>query len=341
MLVTICNGRGKSLLRCRVLSVGKERSECRFLLLKTSTIFSDFVSRNHIIFVKVFRNFVLVCSSNPRISFDPRSRQTIWSLLIGSSINSLATYGFDQAVIQRCMCVRSTRHAKQALIISAAISAIIILFSGLIGVILYAYYVDCDPYTAKRIDDIDQILPYFFMELLGNKKGLPGIFLSCVFSGTLSTISSGLSSLAAVLIEDVYKGLMDRRLTDQQAGFLSKILSVVLGAFVILLTYVVSYFGPILNAAMSLSGTLSGPIMGVFILGFFFPQANRRGALIGFFASLSLLLWIFCGAQITKNQRKDESLPLSTTNCTSSTNHTLEEIMSNWTTTFETFVSMK
>jgi SSS family transporter len=267
------------------------------------------------------------------VSFDPRTRHTIWSLLIGGTFNSLSTYGFNQTQIQRYMSVRSTRGAKQALFINAIGAIIVILLSSLIGVIIYAYYANCDPYTSNKIQDIDQIFPYFVMEVLSDKKGLPGIFLACIFSGSLSTISSGLNSLAAVLIEDIYKGLMGRQMTDQRQGFISKILSVILGAFVILLTYVVSYFGSILNAALSLFGVLEGPIMGVFFLGFFFPQANRRGALVGFLTSLVFQLWIFLGAQITKHQMIDVRLPFSIANCTDRTNSTLEEMNTNWTMT--------
>ena len=192
---------------------------------------------------------------------------------------------------------------------------VIILSSCLIGIIIYAYYADCDPYTAEYVSDVDQIFPYFVMEVLSSKPGLPGVFLACIFSGSLSTISSGLNALAAVIIEDVYKGLMQKKLTDERQGFVSKIFSIVLGAVVILLTYVVSYLGSVLNAALSLFGVLSGPIMGVFFLGFFFPQANRRGGLVGFLASLCLQLWIFLGAQITKNQMKSERMPLSIDGC--------------------------
>ena len=284
---------------------------------------------------------IIISFSNSSVSFDPRTRQTVWSMLIGGSLNYLATYGFNQTLIQRYLCVRSTRGAKQALLINAIGTAIVILFSGLIGVIIYAYYADCDPYTTNKIENIDQIFPYFVMEVLGDKKGLPGVFLTCIFSGSLSTISSGLNSLAAVLIEDVYKGLMGRQLTDQRQGLISKIFSVILGCFVILLTYVVSYLGPIVNATLSLFGVLEGPIMGVFVLGFFFPQANRRGGLIGFFASLFLLLWIFLGAQITKNQMADVSLPFSIANCTSNTNDTMSEFALNWTTTLTTSTPMK
>jgi len=243
-------------------------------------------------------------------------------LLIGGTFNALTTYGFNQTQIQRYMCVRTTRAAKQALFINAVGAALIIILSGLIGVILYAYYADCDPYTAKYVSDIDQIFPYFVMEVLSDKPGLPGVFLACIFSGSLSTISSGLNSLAAVIIEDIYKGLMGRKLNDERQGLVSKIFSVVLGAVVMVLTFVVSYLGSILNAALSLFGVLSGPIMGVFCLGFFFPQANRRGGLVGFLTSLAFQLWIFLGAQITKNQMKSERLPLSIANCTTSINQT-------------------
>lgn len=213
------------------------------------------------------------------------------------------------------MCVRTTRDAKKALFINAVGATIIIWLCGIIGIILYSYYADCDPYTAKYVGDIDQIFPYFVMEVLSDIKTLPGIFLACVFSGSLSTISSGLNSLAAVVIEDVYKGLMGKSLTDERQGLISKIFSIVLGAVVVLLTYVVSYLGSILNAALSLFGVLSGPIMGAFFLGFFCPQANKRGGFIGFIASLLLQFWIFLGAQITRYQMKSSRLPLSVANC--------------------------
>ena len=249
------------------------------------------------------------------ISFDPRVRHTVWSLLIGGTFNSLSTYGFNQTQVQRYMCVRTTRGAKQALLINAIGTAIVIILCGTMGIILYAYYFNCDPYTAKYVLNIDQIFPYFVMEVLSDKKGLPGIFLACIFSGSLSTISSGLNSLAAVFIEDVYKSLIGKSLSDERQGFISKIISVLLGCIVMLLTYLVSYFGSILNAGLSLFGAISGPIMGVFFLGFFFPKANSRGGLIGFLSSLFIQLWILLGAQITKKQMKNTWLPLSVANC--------------------------
>lgn len=250
------------------------------------------------------------------LSFDPRTRHTVWSMLIGNSFNALITYGFNQMQVQRYMCVRSTRGAQAALFINIIGVACLILLSCLMGIVLYSYYIGCDPYTAGRIKNVDQILPYFVMDALGHTKGVPGLFLACVFSGSLSTISSGLNSLAAVIIEDIYKGLLKRKLTIEQQGITSKVVSVFVGACVVLLTYVVSYLGSVINAAISLSSTLCGPIMGLFFLGFFLRRANRIGALVGFFVSLAFQLWIFIGVQMTKGQRNSGRLPVSIMNCT-------------------------
>ena len=250
------------------------------------------------------------------MNFDPRTRHTLWSVLIGNTFNALNVYGFNQTQIQRYMCVKSTNAARRALLINAVAVACTILLAGIMGVVIYAYYAGCDPYMAGYISSRDQTFPYFVMEVLGSKTGLPGVFLACIFSGSLSTISSGLNSMTATIIEDFYKGLLQRQISDERQGFISKIFSVVLGTIVMALTYVVSKLGSLINAAVSLSGVLPSPIMGVFMLGFFFPKANAHGGLAGFLSGMAISLWIFLGAQFTVNQRKDYRLPFSIINCT-------------------------
>lgn len=106
-----------------------------------------------------------------------------------------------------------------------------------------------------------------------------------IFSTALSITASFLSAntmlgLAAVLIENVYKGLLRQQLNEKQQGFISKICSILLDIVVMLLTYVISHMGPILNSSTSL---LQGLIMDVFFLGFFFLQANHHGGVLGLF----------------------------------------------------------
>lgn len=48
-------------------------------------------------------------------------------------------------------------------------------------------------------------MPLFVVDAMNDLPGLPGLFVSGIFSASLSTISAALNSLAAVTLEDYVK----------------------------------------------------------------------------------------------------------------------------------------
>ena len=63
------------------------------------------------------------------------------------------------------------------------LAVIITLF--LAGLAIFAVYAGCDPITLAFIERKDQILPFYVMENLGFMIGIPGVFIACLFSGTM------------------------------------------------------------------------------------------------------------------------------------------------------------
>ncbi|PRD32231.1 UNVERIFIED_CONTAM: slc5a12 [Trichonephila clavipes] len=55
----------------------------------------------------------------------------------------------------------------------------------LVGLIIYANYSTCDPIKTKQVSSPNQIFPLFVMDNLGFLPGLPGLFVSGIFSGAL------------------------------------------------------------------------------------------------------------------------------------------------------------
>ena len=53
------------------------------------------------------------------------------------------------------------------------------------GLCIFATYAECDPLTLGYISRKDQIFPYFIMDKMGFLIGIPGIFVACLFSGTM------------------------------------------------------------------------------------------------------------------------------------------------------------
>ncbi len=62
----------------------------------------------------------------------------------------------------------------------------------------------CKTFQAGLVSNMNQILPYFIMDVLAY-PGLPGLLFSCLFSGALSSLSSSINSMSAILWEDVLK----------------------------------------------------------------------------------------------------------------------------------------
>ena len=63
------------------------------------------------------------------------------------------------------------------------------------------------------------------MDLLGSYPGIPGLFVACVYSAALSTVSSGLNSLAAVCLKDFIQPMYKiDQLSERRATNISRLL---------------------------------------------------------------------------------------------------------------------
>ncbi|XP_046581754.1 LOW QUALITY PROTEIN: sodium-coupled monocarboxylate transporter 1-like [Haliotis rubra] len=229
---------------------------------------------------------------------DPTVRHSFWSLVVGGMIGWTATYGVNQASVQRYCALPTLQKAKLSVMLNVIGVIILLTIVCLAGIIIFAYYAQkgCDPLSAEYISNSNQLIPYFVMEVLGY-PGLPGLFVSCLFSGALSTMSSCLNALAAVCWEDFLKPFLGERLTRGQKTLVTKLLVLFFGGAGIGMSFMaMNLGGTVLQASLSFTGAASGPLLGMFALGAFFPWANWIGAVVGGVLGLALPLWISIGA---------------------------------------------
>ncbi|KAK3703117.1 hypothetical protein RRG08_002975 [Elysia crispata] len=260
---------------------------------------------------------------------DPSIRHTVWSLVIGAYFTWVAIFGVNQAQVQRTITCRSLKQAQFAIWMNFPGLCIILYLSCLIGIYMAAFYENCDPLKAEFVDDSNQLLPMFVMDVLGGIMGLPGLFVAGLFSGALSTISSGLNSISAAILEDCIRNY-SKDITDRKARLISQMLALGFGAVCLALTYVASQLGSVLQAALSLFGMIGGPLLGVFSLGMFFPWANSAGALTGLFGSLIFMFWIGVGAAVKEPPQTKALRCISNCNITAFDNATLTALFSPW-----------
>ncbi|NP_001020699.1 solute carrier family 5 member 6 [Danio rerio] len=230
---------------------------------------------------------------------DPTVRHTFWTLAVGGVFLMLSLYGVNQAQVQRYLSSRTEREAVMSCYMVFPCLQLALLLSCLMGLVMFACYGQNSPVEQQYITSKDQMVLYFVMDMLQNFPGLPGLFVACLFSAPLSTISSAFNSLATVTMVDLIKPHYS--MTEARATLLSKLLALSYGIICLAMAYLVHLMNSsVLQAALSIFGMIGGPLLGLFCLGIFFPCANSIGAVTGLSAGLLMAFWVGIGGFLTR-----------------------------------------
>jgi len=132
-------------------------------------------------------------------------------------------------------------------------------------------------------------------------------------------MSTGLNSMAAVVLEDFYKTWLTHQPSPRQTNIVMKTVVVVMGAFSVGMVYVVEKLGTVLQVrtfhsssggvlelstlfkqsfmflmqtALSLWGVTSGALLGLFNMGLFLPWVNCKVSSKYYMMSCCLIVFI-------------------------------------------------
>lgn len=243
---------------------------------------------------------------------DPRVRHTFFTLVIGGTFQVVFNCACNQLIAQRFLSCSSEKNAKFAAWLGVGLIGLTQIIAVVTGIVMYAFYAHCDPINSNVITKTDQLIPLFIVDLVGHVPGMAGLLVSCAFSASLSSVSSGMNALAAIVAEDIIKPNF-REIDDKKLTVITKLFSAGCGLFGIVLAFIASAMGDILNTTLLLMGIVSGPVLGVFTLGVFVPWSTSKGVLSG------LVVGSICGigyaVGIQKNPSPVSDPPLFTDGC--------------------------
>ncbi|XP_071434033.1 sodium/iodide cotransporter isoform X1 [Pithys albifrons albifrons] len=244
-----------------------------------------------------------IAANSSRVNFgdfnpDPRSRYTVWTFLLGGTLVWLSMYGVNQAQVQRYVACRTEREAKMSLLVNQVGLFCIVSSAVACGLVMFALYKDCDPLLAGAIAAPDQYMPYLVLDIFETMPGVPGLFLACAYSGTLSTASTSINAMAAVTVEDFVKPRLPA-LSPRKLTLISKGLSLTYGTSCITVAALSSLLGGgVLQGSFTVMGVISGPLLGAFVLGMFLPFCSTAGVLGGLAVGFALSFWVAVGATL-------------------------------------------
>lgn len=227
--------------------------------------------------------------------FDLRMNYTIWAALIASTIGSLAAYGTDQMMVQRCFCCKGPKEARRAIIWSS-VSQILMLICLLMGVGLWAYYQRSglpdtpNAWEAFQINENpNRLVPVFIRFRVHWFFG--GLMVAGIFAAAISSLDSILAALAQQTMAWIKKmaGHEHGDASDVRQSRLFVILwAIILCGMASLFHLMADNATLLIELALSVVGYVQGGILGAFLLALI-PVARRKAAGLEYAAALSVM----------------------------------------------------
>jgi solute:Na+ symporter, SSS family len=228
-------------------------------------------------------------------NFNLSANDNFWVMLFYGAFWYLQKYAADQTLVQRYLVAKSDRAALKGVALGAVLCVPAWTAFMLVGTLLWAFYQisseSLPSYLMGANGKIlsDQVFPYFLTTKI--PAGLGGLFIAALFSAAMSSMSSDLNCLSAVVVEDYYSKL-DPQSNDRQRLVAGKIIVGISGAIAVGVgMYIAKRGDNALGLYYAATAIVSAGLAGMFLLAFFSRRANRQGLWIGIICALVFTAW--------------------------------------------------
>jgi len=198
--------------------------------------------------------------------------------------------GADQVALQRYFSASSLAESRRAIWLSAICDVPLMPIMYLTGAGVLVYY--AIHHHADLPVEPGQAMPYFVAHQLNQVvPGLAGLFIAALFAATMSSVDSGINSISATITTDWYRRLFVRDREEKHYLRVARAATLVLGFVATCAALFLGRIGELWQIAVALMGFWTGPLLGIFLLGYFTRRANTLGVLIGALVGLICTCW--------------------------------------------------
>lgn len=239
-------------------------------------------------------------------SLSPKAPLTFWTVGIGVTIANLGNYVADQMSLQRYLAGGSPKAALRSFTINVVGVLVVLLLLVGVGLAINAWYRTVqDPNLPAKIDDI---FPYFLASQL--PAGISGLLLAALIAATMSSMTSGINTLAGAITMD-FRTRLGGPITSAQQLTFGRWSSLVIGLASTAVAGVVNRLGSLFDLTQIILGVFAGPLLVCVLLAVSPVRVSGRwmaagliaGCLAGWLAAFSSAiasLWVApCAAATT------------------------------------------
>lgn len=223
-------------------------------------------------------------------------KTTSVSLFFGYTVFWSMTYTMNQAVLSRYQPSSNLQKARRIIWLQIPLMMVMYFLCYFLGLVLYAFYRRCDPFLTRRVLTTEQLLPLFVDDIGSHVPGFLGVWITAIYSASLSAIASSLNAISTVVNEHFIQPWMSLKdsgrknrletLIAHKPLLLIRVLAIFLSIIMLFFTWIGIALKDSLKARILFANAFSCPSFGLFILGLLNPKSTGKGALIGVFCGI-------------------------------------------------------
>ena len=215
---------------------------------------------------------------------------TLWVVILGGGCGTLIQYSADQAQIQRYLTTKDERSAANGLWLNVFLAVPSGFLFYAMGTALYAYY-KTHPESLSLGMQNDAIFPLFVAQQI--PTGLAGFIIAAIFAASMSSLDSGMNSMATAFVTDFYRRFKPDK-SERTYLKVARWFTLFTGLFATAVALIL--IGSDIQSAalffLAALGLFSSGLAGLFILGIFTRRAKGVGAFVGAIVSALVLYFV-------------------------------------------------
>lgn len=237
-------------------------------------------------------------------SFDFTERLTIVGILVSNFLWNICINGGDQMALQRYLSTPSVRDAQRAVWVST-ISRVFVMGALVVcGLGLFSFYfsrsdLGIQEFQLQIAGRADKVLPSFIAQEL--PVGFSGLLLASMLAAGMSSLSSGINSIAGVVVSDFFERfrILQKHLEslwlDKSIAVVAGVIGISTAAGIAVAMRQVNW--NLLEMTARLNQMFMGPLAILFFAGSVFPRVGRASIGLSFLISTFVSLFICFGKE--------------------------------------------
>ena len=209
----------------------------------------------------------------------PYIRLSFWLLLLYAILSPLTSACSDQIAIQRFLSTKNWKEGFKSQIVATFSAIPFILILWFVGLALFTYY---SQNPDSGLKDSDGVFFRFIATHLPTP--MPGIFMAAMLAAIMSTLDSGINSMATIWLKEIHQKFINKKMDGKQEVRISRWATLIVGIIAIGLGLLLDTSGKWLAQSAAEIGVLfvlfSTIILPAFLFAVLSPRAN------------SMLIWL-------------------------------------------------